>query len=458
MPVVPGLNARFVQAVTVTMVVSAFAIGQRSACAQAQTTGTEQAHARRDTTMAEGRTRAELWRKKRRLKAQQMSSSEPSFGDRVRHFIAETGGTVLPHRFILKVPKLEVAGVHPVVGGLGGNAGLAGGLLYEPPFLSGNNHFSNVEALVSVRRYYRVESVAGVEWGRYVVYGFGRYQHRPREKFYGIGPQLEAEEGAQYRLDRALLGGLFGRSFGDRIMIGGHVSYQLNRFGKGRGNLPQMSEQFPTLAGVNTDSDYLMVGTFLEYDGRDTSLNPSFGRRFAPTKQRLRSVSLEATRGFYVAAEVTQNLDTRRRQFDFTRFTLDVREFLPINQGLMHGFAFRQFVSLTKSPEGQVPFYRLQSVGGARSLRGYRTNQFIDRNALVSNAEVRCQVWHWLDMALFTDVGQVFNRIRDAQLHDPHVGYGFGFRLKKDGQTLARLDVARSENGITTHLDLGSLF
>ncbi len=456
---VPGLNARFTQTITLAMVVLlVFAIGPRTAYAQGQTTGTERVHSRRDTTSADGRTRAEQWREKRRRKAQHMSSPEPSFGDRVRQFVAETGGTVLPHRLILQVPNLEVAGVHPVLGGLGGNAGLAAGLLYEPPGLTGNNQFANVEALASVRRYYRVESVAGMEWERYVAYGFGRYQHRPREKFYGVGPELEADKGAQYRLDRALLGGLFGRYFGDRILIGGHGSYQLNRFGNGRGNLPQMSEQFPALAGVDTDADYLVIGTFLEYDGRDTSSDPSFGRRFAPTKQRLRSVSLEATRGLYVAAEVTQNLDTRRRQFDFTRFTLDVREFLPIDQGLMHGFAFRQFVSLTKSPEGQVPFYRLQSVGGSRSLRGYRTNQFIDRNALVSNVEVRCQVWHWLDMALFTDVGQVFNRIPDAQLDDPYVGYGIGFRLKKDGQTLARLDVARSENGITTHLDLGSLF
>jgi hypothetical protein len=71
---------------------------------------------------------------------------------------------------------------------------------------------------------------------------------------------------------------------------------------------------------------------------------------------------------------------------------------------------------------------------------------------------VRCQVWHWLDMALFADVGQVFDDFDTAQFGTPKAGYGLGFRLKKDGQTLGRIDVARSEEGITTHLDLGSLF
>jgi outer membrane protein assembly factor BamA len=105
-----------------------------------------------------------------------------------------------------------------------------------------------------------------------------------------------------------------------------------------------------------------------------------------------------------------------------------------------------------------MPFYRLQSLGGARSLRGYQPDRFRDRNVLLVNAEVRCQIWHWLDMAVFGDAGHVFRDLDALRLTDPQVGYGVGFRVKKDGQTLARIDFARSVEGIRTTVDLGSLF
>jgi hypothetical protein len=365
---------------------------------------------------------------------------------------------VVPHRFILDVPQLEVAGVHPVLGGLEGNAGVTAGLLYEPPSLTGDQQFTSVEALGSLRGYYGLEALAGVELDRYVTYGYGRFNHRPEEGFYGVGPDSRTSNESVYRLDRGLFGALLGRSLGRRMLLGGHLSYQVNRFGRGQGSLPQITEQFEGLPGVGASADFLMFGTFFEFDSRDTPYDRAFGHRFAPTEDRLRSVSLEATRGFYLAAEVTHNVDTRKKAFDFTRFTLDVREFLPVDEELMHGFVFRQFVSVTQSPDGQVPFYRLQSLGGARSLRGYEGGRFHGRNVVLTNAEVRCQVWHWLDMALFADVGQVFEDIDTAQFDTPKAGYGLGFRIKKDGQTLGRIDVARSEQGITTHLDLGSLF
>ncbi|MFB6249190.1 MAG: BamA/TamA family outer membrane protein, partial [Salinibacter sp.] len=159
-----------------------------------------------------------------------------------------------------------------------------------------------------------------------------------------------------------------------------------------------------------------------------------------------------------LAAEVTHNVDVRHHDFDFTRFTVDVREFLPVDEELLHGFAFRQFASVTRSADGQMPFYRLQSIGGARSLRGYRSDRFRDRNVVLVNAEVRCQIWHWLDMALFADAGHVFRDFDTLQFADPRVGYGLGFRVKKDGQTLGRIDFARSVEGVRTTVDLGSLF
>ncbi|MEF8815591.1 MAG: BamA/TamA family outer membrane protein [Salinibacter sp.] len=403
--------------------------------------------------------RAARWRDARRRKAQSMEAHEPTFAQRATSFVTNIGGAVVPHRLILDVPRLEIADFHPVFGGLSGDAGTTAGVLYAPTFWEGQQRLAEAEVLGSLRGYYGAGARFGGVSGPYVGYAYARYHHRPRESFYGVGADSRVDTEAGFRLDQGIVGGLLGWRPRSGALLGGHVSYQANRYGTGQGDRPTVAEQFgATLPGVGTDMDYLMLGAFFELDVRDAPYTRAFGHRFAPTKPRLRGVSLDASRGFYLASEVTHNFSMRGQDVDFTRFTLDVREFMPISEGLLHGFSFRQFASVTHSGDGRVPFYRLQSVGGARSLRGYPTGRFRDRNVLLANAEVRCQIWHWIDMAVFADAGHVFRTFRDVNVADPRVGYGLGFRIKDEGKTLGRIDVARGQEGWELHLDLGSLF
>ena len=403
--------------------------------------------------------RAARWRRVRRQKAQSMEEHRPSFVERAVSFVSSFGGAVVPHRLILDVPRVEIADFHPVFGGLEGNAGTTAGVLYAPTFWAGEQRLAEAELLGSLRGYYGTGMRFGGVFGPYVGYAYARYQHRPRESFYGVGPDSQVDTEAGFRLDQGVVGGLLGWSPRPSALLGGHVSYQANRYGTGQGGRPTVADQFgATLPGIGGDVDYLMLGAFFELDARDTPYTRAFGHRFAPTEPRLRGVSLDASRGFYLASEVTHNLSMRGQDVDFTRFTLDVREFVPIGKELLHGFSFRQFASVTHSGGGRVPFYRLQSIGGARSLRGYPSGRFRDRNVLLANGEVRCQIWHWIDMAVFADVGHVFRDVRDVDAVDPHLGYGLGFRVKNDGKTLGRVDVARGREGWELHLDLGSLF
>lgn len=402
--------------------------------------------------------RAARWRKRRRQKADAIEPPEPSLIRQALSVVSNVGGAVVPHRLILSIPQLEIAGFHPVFGGLEGDAGTTAGVLYEPPFWHGPRRLAEAEVLASLRRYYGAGVRVGGRAGPYVGYTYARYQHRPRENFYGLGSGSKTDAEAEFRLDQGVVGGLVGRLLGPSALVGGHLSYQVNRYGPAGGSAPQVAGQFgPAVPGVGTDLDYLMIGGFFELDIRDAPYDRAFGHRFAPTEPRLRGVSLDASRGFYLATEVTHNLNVGHRQLSFTRFTLDVREFLPIQEGLLHGFSFRQFASVTHSGGNRVPFYRLQSIGGARSLRGYASDRFRDRNVLLANAEVRCQVWHWLDMAVFADAGRVF-RDAGAMMGAPRLGYGLGFRVKNKGKTLGRVDMAYGSEGWRLHMDLGSLF
>ncbi len=434
-------------------------------CASAQTIpetpATGEGETVRDSSLRgapdESLDRAERLRRMRRSKARGGQAPERGFFEKVDRSVVKPAISIIANRIALEIPELGLTGLRPVFGRTSG--GFTSGLLYEPPFARGNDQLLSFEAVGGLNRYYRSEGLFGIERGRYVGYAFARYQHRPEEKFFGIGAGSEKANQSTFRLNEGLFGALGGRSLGESMLVGGHLAYQFNRIGKGRGDDPQVRERFgDDLPGTKEGIDHLMVGAFFEYDSRDAPSQRAFGHRFAPTENRLRSVSLEASRGFYLSTEISHNVDTRSDRFGFTRYTLDAREFVPIDEGLLHGFAFRQFASFTQSGRGEVPFYRLQSIGGSRSLRGYESGRFRDRNVTLVNAEVRCQVWHQLDMALFTDAGHVFNDMGSLGEGGLRVGYGVGFRYRKDGKTLGRIDLARSDEGMQVILDLGSLF
>lgn len=410
---------------------------------------------------ADTTTRAHIWRQRRRAKAQSMRPPEPGFLEKVDRFIGRTRSVILPTQVLLDIPSIGIAGLQPAFGGLPGNAQATFGLHYEPAFLAGPGRFARAQALTSTNGYAGLNAIYGVADGSAVFYTFGRFLHQPQEGFYGIGPGAEDENKSVFRLNETMVGGLLGWSLGPNSLLGGHVTYRADRYGPGTtAGDPQVVRQFASqnIPGIGADVDYVVAGSFLEYDSRNIPYRQSFGRRFAPTERRLRALSLDANRGGYVAAEASLHRDVGLNEYSFARFTLDLQEYIPLESGAQHGLAFRQFASFTQTfTDQRVPFYRLQRIGGSRSLRGFSTGRFRDRNVFLVNAELRCHVWHWLDMAVFADAGHVFHEFQDLSLDGIRHDVGLGFRLRTDKGTVVRLEVARSPEGFRTYLKFGSL-
>ena len=404
--------------------------------------------------------RARQWRDRRQSKRQTMHPPRPGWLDRTGRFIRRTRGAVLGDQVLLDLPDIDLYGIRPVFGGLPAGAGLSAGLNYQPRFLDGANRHAYAQALYSLNGYYGGDAIYGVEGDDYVHYAYARYHHKPQEDFYGTGPDSREDAEAIYGLDEVLVGGLFGRSLGNNLTLGTHASVRADRFvqGTAEGGMPHVSDRFPEAAGVGRDVTYVMIGSFVEYDSRDVPGDRAYGQRFAPTEDRLRRLSLDATSGLYLSSQITHHLDAGYDRFSFTRFSIDLQEYFSIDEGTHHGVALRQFASFTHtSGDQKVPFYRLQSVGGSESLRGYTTGRFRDYNVLLTNAEVRCQVWHWLDMAVFGDAGHVFRRFDDLGADTIRGNVGVGFRLRTDEGTAARLEFARGTEGTRMTLELGSL-
>ncbi|HHP7236937.1 BamA/TamA family outer membrane protein [Longibacter sp.] len=405
-------------------------------------------------------TRTARWRALRQKKALTMEPPDATLAERFVAFVERNRSLVLPDRLVLDIPNADLYGVQPVLGGLSGEAGASGGLYYDLPFFSGPNRHAHAQVLGSLRRYWGTELIGGIEHKRWVGYGFSRYTHRASESFYGIGPNTEVDNRSFYRLDEGMVGGLAGYALNDRLLVGGHLSYRRDRVGPGlHSDEPSVGNAFsPSPPGVRADADYAIGGVFAELDARNDSYNRTYGRRFAPTEERLRGISLDATSGYYLAASLTHHQDIVDRRHSYARLTLDAQQYVTLEHGMQRGLAFRQFLSLSESPDKQtIPFYRMQSIGGPASLRGFTGGRFRDRNVVLTTAEMRCHIWHRLDMALFADAGQVFSEINDVSVEDMKFGYGVGFRFRSSQGVVARFEIARSVEGFSTYLKFGSI-
>jgi hypothetical protein len=137
--------------------------------------------------------------------------------------------------------------------------------------------------------------------------------------------------------------------------------------------------------------------------------------------------------------------DLEDGEFTFDRYELEGAHFVPLWAGRMvvalHGWGV-----FTSTAEGrEVPFYLLPSLGGHNTLRGYTDYRFHDRNLLAVNVESRWPLFRHLDAAVFADAGNVAASAGDLGL--ARTSYGTGVRLHSGSSTIARFDLAKSDEG-----------
>ena len=137
----------------------------------------------------------------------------------------------------------------------------------------------------------------------------------------------------------------------------------------------------------------------------------------------------------------------------FVKFGADWRDFIPLRKGnpilALHG------VLNYISGDLDTPFWEMSSLGGRRGLRGYGSHRFIDFNRSLGQAELRTRVYQRklfgvnfeLEVAPFTEVGQVFHKVSDSPVSDMHFVYGVGFRGVVRPQIVGFVDVGRGSEG-----------
>jgi hypothetical protein len=293
------------------------------------------------------------------------------------------------------------------------------------------------------------------------IYGRARYEKTLTRRFFGFGSRTSLDDETSFTHEVSRTGmGLRDCLFepgGDWLYeVEGTVTH--HGLSAGRiSSVPSTDQVYPELTAKGDGVDELVVNLSLGHDTRDSLHQPYSGHR----------VGLSASNSLWSGGEIGSIC------------TLEARYYLELPP-LLHGggqgneenpptdtLALGAFV---QEAMGEMPFYRLPSLGGADTLRAFVPNRFTDQAALHAAMEYRLSLVprgfginssariERLGLALFHEWGTVAPGIDALDEQRFHHSTGFGLRIAFAREATFRLDFGYGTEGSNFTLAFGSSF
>ena len=249
-----------------------------------------------------------------------------------------------------------------------------------------------------------------------------RYYKYP-DFFYGIGNDNISDSQETYTNEFVRLDGRFMKFINQRWSTGLRFDYQKNILYdfEPDGELIK-GELFGTEGGLNSG-----FGPTVQLDTRDNILYPS--------------------KGVYAQAEITFYSDIFGGVFNYSHLLLDLRKFISIKND-KNIMAFQAAANFTIGD--QVPFYKLQKVGGDKRLRGIENSRlYVDKQSYWIQAEYRRELFWRFGGVAFAGFGDVAPGLNQFNLNELKyvVGLGGRFQAMKDEKLNIRLDAGIGRGG-----------
>ena len=169
------------------------------------------------------------------------------------------------------------------------------------------------------------------------------------------------------------------------------------------------------------------LGPIYKYDSRDNVNFPSKGSLLQTSV--VQSIMLDNSGKYFTICS-----------FDYRKYFMFFKTYYVALQGQV------------SSSSGDVPFYKLPSLGGKYNLRGISNKfMYIDKRVWFSQAEVRKMIYKGVGVVAFTGVGNAFATWDKEMVSHVKVMYGFGGRIQliPRDQINLRIDYAFGPNGDT---------
>lgn len=262
-----------------------------------------------------------------------------------------------------------------------------------------------------------------------ILYGSLRYQHYPRIRYFGPGPDSRRGDETTFLDQRAFYELVAGVQLSPHFSLTARGGYVQAFVGPGEDDrYPTTQELFTDeeAPGLDAQPDFLLVSGQAFWDRRDKPGNPH--------------------KGAMAAVQVTHLNDRGGDEFGFTRIAADVRGFVPLGS-VQRTLALRAYFSSDNADSGsRVPFYAQQTLGGSHTLRGFPNFRFRDLKLFLLQAEYRWDASPAIELALFADAGRVAPRVSNL-FEALEADAGIGLRLKTNVNIVFRIDIARGREG-----------
>jgi outer membrane protein assembly factor BamA len=249
-----------------------------------------------------------------------------------------------------------------------------------------------------------------------------RYYKYP-DFFFGIGNDNKIDQEEIYINEFQRVDGRFMKFINDRWSLGIRYDIQNNK-----------------LYDFDEDGQLINGDIF----GIDGGLNIALG----PTAQiDSRNNILYPSSGIFARAEVSFYAKAFGGDFNYTNFILDFRKYVSIKNE-KNILAFQAAGNFTSGDE--VPFYKLQKVGGDSRLRGIENaNLYLDKQSFWVQAEYRRTLFWRLGGVAFAGFGDVAPGLDKFRFNELKYVAGLGgrFQAMKDEKLNIRLDAGIGRGG-----------
>jgi len=358
-------------------------------------------------------------------------------------------------------------GFHPRIAWIARGSGVSAGVRYWKPKVVGDVDILG-SAFISWRRYqlyemhiglipnkgkriptssiteYDIYQLGDIErslFSRFKLYVSGHYRHNPQETYFGLGTDSSRDDKSTYLFKEAMVGLTTGYQFSARTAFTLQYNYLSQSLGEGhRGDYPQVDETFDETGapGITHPPNYLQLRASFLMDYRD---NP-----YLPHK------------GWFFAVGWEKNDDITANDYNYYRYAADLRGYIPLGSK-QRVIALRgAFINSDPGEDNRVPFYLQPTLGGGESLRGYDAFRFVGEKMVLLQAEYRWEASKLIELALFTDAGQVAPVGQRMSFDNFKTDWGIGLRLKSSRFTVFRIDQAWGDEGPKTNFRFSAVF